>query len=613
MRRIATALLVLAAAASGQQAIQSWDGSGNGMLRGDYVFRNTIWLVGNQRGDLSRALALYGVMNFDGNGNYSFTCRVIDSQLGTPQNCSTAPIPGIYRVSAAGFARIESLVTDNVPMDGLVANGVLIASSTEVGVNDLLIATQTRSDPATAATLNGKFWTAAFDTPSSNITAARDALFAMNFDGAGNVGTVDATGYIGANSNAVTQSVPGVRYSFTNGIGTLTFGGTLTASNLIAGSREFYVSQDGNFIFGGQINGFDMMVGVRAVSGDAPASLFGGLYYQAGITADGTQFGRGFTNWQTYYSSFLSNGSTVVGHQRIFSLAANGSFSYTYLTPYTLNSDGTYEDAKNDFRYVVGQGGGLQVGIGKGPVLGLNVVIKPGFAGPGVYLNPGLILNAASFVPSTSGVSRGELITLVGTNLASAAMIDSSFPTSLGGVLVLINSRPAPIYEVGPNRITVQVPFSITEPTAVIQVVSNGQPSNNIMLFVNRTTPGVFLINGTYAAALHADFSVVTPQNPARPGETIQVFVTGLGDVNPAVSAGVPAPSDPLSRVTSFLSAFIDGREGTAQFIGLAPGLIGLYQINVEVPANTASGDVTFELGTADSFHSSALLPVASP
>jgi uncharacterized protein (TIGR03437 family) len=614
MRRILAALLLFAAAA-GAQSLQSWDGTGNGLLKGAFFFRYVIWVVGNNRGDLSRALSLRGTITFDGNGNYALTCQVTDSQQGSG-SCSSTPIPGIYRVSAGGFARIESPLLDLQPVDGLVWNGTLIASSTEPGINDLFIAAQARTD-ANVGSLNGKFWIGDMDFPAANISTARDSLFALNFDGSGGAGNADATGYIGANgSNVVTQSIAGIRYTFASGVGTLNFGGTLTGQNLIAGSREFFVSQDGNLIFGGLTTGFDMMVGIRAPSGSVSADLFGGLYYQGGLRLDETQLAQNFTNLQTFYSSFLANGTVLVEHRRIFSEASMGAFDYTFSTPYIFTSDGTYEDGKNGFRFVLSDGGGLQLGIGKGPILGLSLAVKPNLTGTGPFINPALIVNAASFAPSTAGVSRGELVTLFGSNLASAAVVDGRFPATLGGVLVLINSKVAPIYEVGPNRITVQIPFSVTESAATIQVITNGMASNSVPLFVRQTTPGVFLIdinNRKYAAALHPDFKLVTPDNPAKPGETLAVYVTGLGDVDPPLAAGIPAPQDPLSKVTSFISGVIDGREGASIYIGLAPDFIGLYQINVTVPAETKAGDVNFGLATPNAYHESALLPVGAP
>src|SRR5207249_671157 len=150
----------------------------------------------------------------------------------------------------------------------------------------------------------------------------------------------------------------------------------------------------------------------------------------------------------------------------------------------------------------------------------------------GVFLNPAGVVNAASFAPFTAGVSRGEMITLFGTNLGpSTPQTAAVLPLSniLGGVQVLINNVAAPIFYASSTQLSVIVPWETTASIAQIQVVNNGAMSNVVTEYVSNTTPGVFGGIG-YAAALHGDFSVVTPSNPANVGETISVFVTGLGD-----------------------------------------------------------------------------------
>jgi uncharacterized protein (TIGR03437 family) len=104
----------------------------------------------------------------------------------------------------------------------------------------------------------------------------------------------------------------------------------------------------------------------------------------------------------------------------------------------------------------------------------------------------------------------------------------------------------------------------------------------------------------------------VTSSNPAKAGETILLFVTGLGLVSPAVSDGTPGPINPFSTVTNTISVFIDGLPATTSFAGLAPQLIGLYQINVEVPAGVSSGNVYLDISGPDSTTIEALLPIKS-
>ena len=137
-------------------------------------------------------------------------------------------------VSASGEGYI-SAVNPDFPSDqiiGLVSHGVFIGSSTENGngYNDMFIAAPIGS-VATNATLNGSYTVAYFDP-----TYPGDALFTMNANGAGNIGTVNVTGYTGTNSTAGTETLTGVTYSFANGGAQLNFGGSSSEPRLRNGS-----------------------------------------------------------------------------------------------------------------------------------------------------------------------------------------------------------------------------------------------------------------------------------------------------------------------------------------------------------------------------------------
>ena len=80
------------------------------------------------------------------------------------------------------------------------------------------------------------------------------------------------------------------------------------------------------------------------------------------------------------------------------------------------------------------------------------------------------------------------------------------------------------------------------------------------------------------------------PINRRLPVASFQVYATGLGAVTPAVAAGTPTPSSPLSTTVSPVTANIAGRAATVTFAGLAPGMIGMYQVNIVVPPSTPSG-----------------------
>jgi uncharacterized protein (TIGR03437 family) len=206
------------------------------------------------------------------------------------------------------------------------------------------------------------------------------------------------------------------------------------------------------------------------------------------------------------------------------------------------------------------------------------------------------------------------LVSLYGANLAPATEEAVNFSTSVAGVQVLVNDRPAPIRLVSPGLINFVIPWGTVEGIARIQVVNNGTQSNAVTTFVNQTTPGVFTVPAGgvgYAAALRGpDLSLVTAQNPARPGEVIAVYLTGLGDVAPAVMDATPGPTNPLSLVTNPIAAFVDGEEAEVTFAGLAPTLIGLYQINLQIPSGIAPGDVFLDVSGPDSYNSQVRLPI---
>jgi len=130
--------------------------------------------------------------------------------------------------------------------------------------------------------------------------------------------------------------------------------------------------------------------------------------------------------------------------------------------------------------------------------------------------------------------------------------------------------------------------------------------------FVNATAPGVFTIPAGgigYAAAQHADFSLVTPSHPAQAGETIAAFVTGLGDVFPSI---VDGDAGVFGSTSNTITAFVSGTAATVAYAGLAPGLVGLYQLNVTIPSGLTAGDNYLDISGPDSYASEALISIGS-
>jgi uncharacterized protein (TIGR03437 family) len=332
------------------------------------------------------------------------------------------------------------------------------------------------------------------------------------------------------------------------------------------------------------------------------------------MDADDSQAASGsFGLADTYYGSFNADSGNIVGHQRLQTGSGTGQ-GFTYYDSYQTGST-NYTDTSTSTQYIIGANG-VRIGVGLGPFPSLSVAVPvPRFSGPDVYLSPAGVVNSASFAPFTAGVSRGEMITLFGSNIGPSTPQTASvipFPTTLGGVQVLINNRAAPIAYVSSGQISAIVPYETTASVAQVQVINNQTASNVVTELVNLTTPGVFTIPADgihYAAAEHADGTPVTQAHPAQVGETVAVFLTGLGDVFPTISDGAPGVSGATSNA---ITAYLNGTAATVTYAGLAPTLVGLYQVNVQIPTGLAAGDYELDISGPDSYTSESLISVGS-
>ena len=101
-------------------------------------------------------------------------------------------------------------------------------------------------------------------------------------------------------------------------------------------------------------------------------------------------------------------------------------------------------------------------------------------------------------------------------------------------------------------------------------------------------SPGLFTQDGTGRGAgairHNATGALVMDQNPANAGEFVQIFAGGLGAVSPPVGNGQAAPPQPLSSTALPVTVTVNGVTAPVSFAGLAPGFVGLYQVNAQVP-----------------------------
>jgi uncharacterized protein (TIGR03437 family) len=633
--KILTFTTVFCAGLAIPAAAQTFDTSGNGKLNGDYFVRQVITTnLDPNTSAIGRAISLTGVMTFDGKGNYSFTGQVLDTQVGTTaQPYSTS---GVYAVESNGMAQIQDPIDGSDTEYGAVA-GVgpvaIVASATEPTsngtiYNDVFVAIEAGTGAANSS-VKGSYSVGFIDFLEHDASQVRDGYFTAASTGSGSFGNVTVHGAMANQNNSNTsQKFEGVTYSITsgNGTGTLTFPTASTPlTALVSGQKTLYVSSDGNLLLGGDPNGFDLIIGIKSLSGSAANSMYQGTYYSAGLENDASE---GNNDIDSFYGSTLAVGSqgATITDQRL-TYFDQSAIDDTFSGPFSFMSDGAFTNGT--YEYILGVDGQAVLIVGTGPTysLSVNLLAQPSQA-TSVFIDPLSIFNAASFAPITNPVAPGEYVSIFGSGLSSVTESAQSFPlsTTLGGVQVTVNGQAAPLGYVSPTQINLLIPFELSEAFATFQVKNKTGTSNQVTLYTNATAPGVFAltdVDGTYtagvgpAAVLHKDYSLVTQANPAVAGETLQLYVTGLGAVTPKVADGTAASSTTLTYANEYQTGLIgvdvldqngNDQNATISFAGLAPGYVGLYQINFVVPGGLASGPGTVDVSTNEAYTSEAIL-----
>ncbi|MGH8245735.1 MAG: IPT/TIG domain-containing protein [Gammaproteobacteria bacterium] len=206
------------------------------------------------------------------------------------------------------------------------------------------------------------------------------------------------------------------------------------------------------------------------------------------------------------------------------------------------------------------------------------------------------IVNGASFSRDTV-VSPGSLASLFGVNLAARAeaAVSVPLPTTLGGTQVLVNDMAAPLFFVSPTQINFQVPAEVAGTSMIVVVASGNDLSPPATTPVAPQGPGIFTAAASgagQAAVLNQDGSANSAQNPAAAGSVLQIFATGLGATNPPAATGQPgALSPPFNVTVQQPIVLVGGSAADVEFSALAPGFVGLYQVNARIPAATAAGN----------------------
>jgi uncharacterized protein (TIGR03437 family) len=210
------------------------------------------------------------------------------------------------------------------------------------------------------------------------------------------------------------------------------------------------------------------------------------------------------------------------------------------------------------------------------------------------FVAPGGVVNGASFAAGAA-VAPGSIISVFGSNLATSDGNGASFPlpTALAGIKLTIGGIDAPLFYAGKGQVNAELPCEIT-PGSQTQVIARAISTSGAevdavpeTIVVGTAQPGIFMAGGTQGAILNVANQLVNSTNPAAAGDVIVVFCTGLGALNPPAQTGQPSSS---GRAMTQPTVTVGGLAASVQYAGVAPGYVGLYQVNVVVPAGIGAG-----------------------
>jgi uncharacterized protein (TIGR03437 family) len=225
-------------------------------------------------------------------------------------------------------------------------------------------------------------------------------------------------------------------------------------------------------------------------------------------------------------------------------------------------------------------------------------------------------LNGASFLPAWNS---GSMMSLFGANFAAAGrtravtaadIVGQKFPQALGCIAVSVNGQSAPLAYVQGDQINFQAPTLTNAASASVVVIANPGGPNELRSdpFVVTTqqafAPALFTFNGKSVAATNAAGTAIIGDGtiptsvPAKPGDIVVMYATGLGNTTPAFSPGDIANT--AARLAAAVSVSVGGiqvPDAEVLYAGASPqSICGLQQINVRLPAALPDGNVPLTL-----------------
>ncbi len=231
------------------------------------------------------------------------------------------------------------------------------------------------------------------------------------------------------------------------------------------------------------------------------------------------------------------------------------------------------------------------------------------------------VVDSASFTQGT--ISPGQIVTIFGLGLGPTALtlfnpavpapqIPNALPAVAPSTSVTVNGTAAPVLYTSANQVSVVVPYTVTGATADLILSYDGLASQPVTLSLAATSPGIYTTDASGRGqgailnynATTADYTLNSTATPASRGQTVVLYVSGMGaTTNPVANTLIPA--SPSVTPSAALAVSIGGQAATVLGAVAPPGSVpGLLQVNVTVPSNASTGSavpVLVNLGGVDS------------
>ena len=228
--------------------------------------------------------------------------------------------------------------------------------------------------------------------------------------------------------------------------------------------------------------------------------------------------------------------------------------------------------------------------------LALAVLLSGTARGAGPNYSAAGIVNTANY--SLGPFAPNSIVTIFGSGLARSTQSvqlapgATQLPTELNYVRVYVSDQPVALFYVSDTQINFLIPSALLAGTVPIRVVTEGISGPEIMTTLVDGAPALFPLASGYAIATHADGTLLTSDSPAHAGDTVVIYLTGLGRTSPNPKPGEIPQYAGQMVLLSQLAVALGGSVLDPiwiKYAGLTPGSAGLYQINLVLPDKLGS------------------------